>query len=52
MFIIFINRKLVLVTKHLPTRDCLIIERMHTENGFDKKLASMKFDVGRGIGVS
>jgi hypothetical protein len=35
LFVIFINRKLVLVTKHLPTRDCLIIDRIHTENGVD-----------------
>jgi hypothetical protein len=34
LFVIFIKRKLVLVTKHLPTRDCLIIDRINTESSF------------------
>jgi hypothetical protein len=35
LFVIFINRKHTLVTKHLPTRDCIIVDRIHSENGVD-----------------
>jgi hypothetical protein len=35
LFVVFINRKHTLVTKHLPTRDCIIVDRIHSENGID-----------------
>jgi hypothetical protein len=35
LFVIFINRQHTGVTKHLPTRNCIITDRIHTENGVD-----------------
>jgi hypothetical protein len=29
LFVISINRKHTLVTKHLPTHDCIIVDRIH-----------------------
>jgi hypothetical protein len=38
LFIVFINRKHTLLTKYLPTRDCILVDRDNNANGVDDDL--------------
>lgn len=39
LFTMFINSKHTLVTRHLPTRDCILIDRKNAEDGIDDDFA-------------